>query len=47
MRSQYPGWQQNPHDKLVQITQQCYEEVLQKEVKIVAYHAGLECGAIV
>lgn len=47
VRSQYPGWQQNPRDILVQITQQCYEEVLQKEVKIVAYHAGLECGAIV
>ncbi|MCX6825505.1 MAG: beta-Ala-His dipeptidase [candidate division SR1 bacterium] len=46
-RSRYPGRYQNPNDALVQLVKKHYEDVLQSPIKIVAYHAGLECGALV
>ncbi len=46
-RSMYPGRYQNPDDRLVQLTKKHYEDVLKRPVKVVAYHAWLECWAIV
>lgn len=45
--ARYPGWQQSPHDPLVQKTQSAFRKVWWCHPKIVAYHAWLECGAIV
>jgi len=47
VRSQYPGWQEDPSNELVQHVAEKYGEVLWYTPEIVAYHAWLECGALV
>jgi len=48
VRSKYPGWSQNPDDAFVKFVKEKYSEVMDDHgIKILAYHAGLECGAIV
>ena len=46
-RSIYPWRQQDPNDPLVLHTKKRYEQVYWSDVEIVAYHAWLECGALV
>ena len=40
----YPGWKPNPNSKLLQLTVEKYKELFNKEPKVRAIHAGLECG---
>ena len=40
----YPGWKPNPNSKLLQLSVEKYKELFDKEPKVRAIHAGLECG---
>ena len=40
----YPGWKLNPQSPLLKITVESYKRIFNKEPKILAIHAGLECG---
>jgi len=40
----YPGWKLNPNSEIVKIARQSYVRLFGKEPKILAIHAGLECG---
>lgn len=40
----YPGWKMNPDSLLLKIARESYERLFHKEPKILAIHAGLECG---
>ncbi len=42
----YPGWKPNPDSKILKVLQDIYFDVFQAEPKIIAYHAGLECGIL-
>jgi dipeptidase D len=42
----YPGWAPNPDSKLLADMNSIYKEVYSCEPKIIAVHAGLECGLI-
>ncbi len=42
----YPGWKPNPDSKIMRITSSSYEKLFQKKPKVLAIHAGLECGLI-
>lgn len=40
----YPGWKPNPNSELAQKLAASYKKLFNKEAKIRAIHAGLECG---
>ena len=40
----YPGWKLNPNSEIVKIAKESYEHLFGKEPRILAIHAGLECG---
>lgn len=40
----YPGWKLNPNSEIVKIAKESYVKLFGKEPKILAIHAGLECG---
>ena len=40
----YPGWVYNPDSELLKIFKEAWTEKFGKEPKVVAIHAGLECG---
>ena len=40
----YPGWKPNPNSKLLKLSVEKYKELFDKEPKVRAIHAGLECG---
>lgn len=40
----YPEWQYNPNSKIRTICQKVYKEMTGEDAKILAIHAGLECG---
>ncbi|MBN1649777.1 MAG: aminoacyl-histidine dipeptidase [Bacteroidales bacterium] len=42
----YPGWKPNPNSKIMEITSLTYEKLFDKKPKVLAVHAGLECGLI-
>lgn len=42
----YPGWKPNPNSKIMDITSSSYEKLFKKKPKVLAIHAGLECGLI-
>jgi dipeptidase D len=42
----YPGWSPNPHSSILKILQKKYETIFGDKPKVVACHAGLECGII-
>lgn len=42
----YPGWTPNPKSEIVDITGKLYKELFNEEPKVLAIHAGLECGLI-
>ncbi|MDO5035352.1 MAG: aminoacyl-histidine dipeptidase [Porphyromonas sp.] len=43
-RDGYPGWQPNTDSEILKIAKESYERLFNKEPKILAIHAGLECG---
>jgi len=42
----YPGWKPEPESDLVQVCQKAHAAVTGSEAKLIAMHAGLECGVI-
>jgi dipeptidase D len=42
----YPGWAPNPASPLVKSTSEAYRRLFGREPKVLAIHAGLECGLI-
>ena len=40
----YPGWKPNPHSEILQVAVESYKRLFNKEPKVKAIHAGLECG---
>ena len=42
--SDYPGWEYNPDSKIREICQRVHKDLYGNEAKIVAIHAGVECG---
>jgi len=40
----YPGWAPNPDSEILKVVQESYRRLFGKEVKVMAIHAGLECG---
>ena len=42
--SDYPGWEYDPNSKVSDICQKVHKDMYGKEAKIVAIHAGVECG---
>ncbi len=42
----YPGWQPNPHSSIVSLMERIYTQSFGESPKVVACHAGLECGII-
>ena len=42
----YPGWKPNPGSEIVDLTEKTYLKLFNKQPKVLAIHAGLECGLI-
>ena len=42
----YPGWEPKPEGVLLSLFKKKYEEIFQESPRIVACHAGLECGLL-
>ncbi len=42
----YPGWTPNPDSIVLDITKKSYKKLFNQEPKVLAIHAGLECGLI-
>lgn len=40
----YPGWKFNPSSEILKIATESYKHLFGKEPKVLAIHAGLECG---
>jgi dipeptidase D len=40
----YPGWTPNPNSKILEVAKESYKKLFGKDAKIMAIHAGLECG---
>ncbi len=45
-KGSYPGWNPNPDSEILKITKAIYTELFKEEPKVVACHAGLECGIL-
>jgi dipeptidase D len=42
----YPGWSPNPNSKILDVLVSKYEELYKESPKVMAIHAGLECGLL-
>lgn len=42
----YPGWAPNPNSEILEVAKESYIALFKKEPKVLAIHAGLECGLI-
>ncbi len=42
----YPGWTPNPDSEIMDLTKSIYKKLFDVEPKVLAIHAGLECGLI-
>ena len=42
----YPGWKPDPHSEIVEKLQKVHQQVFGQPGKLIAMHAGLECGVI-
>ncbi len=42
----YPGWTPNPKSPILDVTHNAYLKLFDQEPKVLAIHAGLECGLI-
>ena len=42
----YPGWAPNPNSEILDIARESYISLFKNEPKVLAIHAGLECGLI-
>lgn len=46
LSGEYPGWQPNMNSKVLDIAKSNYVELFKEEPRVVACHAGLECGLL-
>ncbi len=44
--ARYPGWKPDPHSEIVQELQEVHQKLFGEPAKLIAVHAGLECGVI-
>lgn len=42
----YPGWTPNPQSEILEVSKSLYEKLFGNSPKVLAIHAGLECGLI-
>ncbi len=42
----YPGWAPNPESEILTVLETTYEELFNEKPKVMAIHAGLECGIL-
>jgi len=42
----YPGWTPNPKSEVLEISRTAYQHLFNTEPKVLAIHAGLECGLV-
>ena len=42
----YPGWEPNPDSAILNLMRKIYQEKFKEEPKVLAGHAGLECGIL-
>lgn len=42
----YPGWNPNPNSEILSIVKNTYIDLFKEEPKVIACHAGLECGIL-
>ncbi len=42
----YPGWSPNPNSEILDISKSAYQQLFNDVPKVLAVHAGLECGLI-
>ena len=42
----YPGWKPDPNSDIVRKLQEAHQELFQHPARLIAMHAGLECGVI-
>jgi dipeptidase D len=42
----YPGWAPNPNSEIIALTRKSYQKLFDEDPKVLAIHAGLECGLI-
>ncbi|MEM7381218.1 MAG: aminoacyl-histidine dipeptidase [Bacteroidota bacterium] len=42
----YPGWRPNPSSEILKVLKSQYKTLFQEEPRVVACHAGLECGIL-
>lgn len=45
-RGSYPGWQPNPNSEILSTLKSIYSKLFKEEARVVACHAGLECGIL-
>ena len=43
---EYPGWAPNPNSEILTVLESTYEELFNEKPKVMAIHAGLECGIL-
>ena len=43
---EYPGWNPNPNSDILKVLESQYETIFGAKAKVVACHAGLECGIL-
>lgn len=43
---EYPGWNPNPNSDILEVLKAKYESIFTEKPKVVACHAGLECGIL-
>ncbi len=46
LRGDYPGWAPKPDSPVVRLLGEVYEELFGEKAKVMACHAGLECGIL-
>ncbi len=42
----YPGWKPNPESEILQVLKNTYRDLFSEEPRVLACHAGLECGIL-
>ena len=42
----YPGWSPNPNSEILEVAKNKYEQMFEEKPKVIACHAGLECGIL-
>lgn len=42
----YPGWNPNPNSEILKVAKGLYQGLFKEEARVVACHAGLECGIL-